>query len=117
MPQWFKDALDFLRSDYLNQLWWLMAGYAACYAAALGLARLPGTSDNTIVYQCRRGCGIAFLLHALASLGVMVHWYMQNGIFNRFWQFFPFYIAILFFDLCCAVGLFASRQRFVSYHE
>lgn len=116
--QWFKDLLMFLKSDYLFHFWWLfLAGYAAAYAIAYVIARVGGRSEHTILYQCRKAWGIAFLLHALASSGVMVNWYLQNGMFASFWKFFPFYLTLLIVDLCLAFGLFASRQRYVNYHE
>jgi len=114
--QLFKDLLVFFKSDYLIPFWWMCVGYTTAYFLANVIARV-GRSEHTILYQCRKGWGIAFLLHGLVSSGVIVNWYLQNGMFASFWKFFPFYLALLIVDLCLAFGLFASRQRYVNYHE
>jgi hypothetical protein len=118
MPQFLKDMIVFLRSDYLTFFWWLCsAGYIVAYFLAYLIARVGARSEHTILYQCRKAWGIAFLMHALASSGVMVNWYLQNGMFASFWKFFPFYLTLLIVDICLAFGLLASRQRYVNYHE
>ena len=114
--QWFKELFVFLKSDYLLHFWWLFsAGYVATYFLAYLIARVGGRSEHTILYQCRKAWGIAFLLHALAGSGVMINWYVQNGMFTSFWKYFPFYLVLLLVDLCLAVGLFTSRQHYVNY--
>ena len=117
MPS-LNDILTFIKSDYLRNFWWLtLAGYVVTYGIAQLIARVGTRSGYTILYQCRQAWGIAFLLHGLASAGVVIYWWQQNGMFASFWRYFPFYLALFIFDLVVAISLFASRQHYVNYHE
>ena len=112
-----KEILVFFKSDYLSYLWWLILGYAGCYLIAFGLAWALSNSEPTVVSRCRKAWAIAFLAHALASIGVAAFWYMQNGMFGSFWKFFPLYLVVVLVDVCFTTFLFASRHRYANYHQ
>lgn len=118
MPTILKPLLTFAKSDYLGYFWWLVFGYAGCYLVALGLAwALSNSSEHTVLSRCRKAWAIAFLAHTLASLGVAAFWFIRNGMFGSFWQFFPLYMAVVLVDVCFTGFLFASRQQYAHYHK
>lgn len=117
MPQFLKDVLVFFKSEYLTYFWWLMFGYVVCYLIATVLARALSKSEYTILSRCRKGWAISFLAHTIAAAGLCIFWFFHNGMFASFWQFFPFYLALIIVDLSATIGLFASRQQYLSYNQ
>ena len=117
MPPFLKSMTKFLSSPPLIEFWILFASLIlGCYLVALLLAHAM-RSQTTVIHRCRRAWGLAFLLHALASIAVCVHWYLSNRMLADIGRFVPFYVVMIIIDLIIGLGLVTAARRFTSYRD
>lgn len=114
---WMQELINFLTSNYLTQFWWFLAAQVfACYGLAYLIAHALGKrASYTIIYSCRQAWGMAFLVHSVASIGITVYWYVENGFFNDFWMFFPFYLVMIALDMGLCISLLLSCSKYRTY--
>lgn len=115
--EWLQELINFLTSTYLIQFWWFLgAQVLGCYGLAYLIAHAMGKNSNyTIIYNCRLAWGLAFLTHCVASIGITVYWFFDNGYFNDFWMFFPFYLVMIGLDIGLSITLLVSCSRYRTY--
>ncbi len=118
MSQLFDEIMQLVKNDYLTYFWWLVvAGYILAYGLANLLARAGDHNQGTLFSRCRKAWSIAFFLHALATVGIGVIWFVQNLKLASLWSYFSLYIAVAVADLCLGIGLFATRTKYFTFHE
>jgi len=102
-----------IKGGYLTGFAWLVVALIfGCYIFAL---MLGNALSGTWVSRCRKAWSIAFGIHAIITLGYLVYWYEEYGVFSKFLKYFSWYCALLFIDIILALLLFIGQKRFASY--
>jgi hypothetical protein len=112
--QWWQKIADVLGSQYLL-LWWILV---ALYPALYGLARGwigTGHGRTTIVFRCRQAVGFLFLVHLVATSGVLAYWWSNYSASKNAGFYLALYVLLAVFDIFGMLSQLLGNSRFQTY--